>query len=141
MEPRFGGTPVLLSGMTCLICSGKCVKNGRWPNGGQRWKCKSCRKWYSDELHPIPGFYLRPGQIVTLKRNFLYGISVQATVAEYQYNDRTILKFFRYCHSIGMKRSHCPCGRPAGHRACCREMRQIHDHLTKRKGKRTCQLA
>jgi transposase-like protein len=43
--------------MECMLCAGKCVKNGKTKELTQRYKCKQCGKTFMEKYYASVGVY------------------------------------------------------------------------------------
>ena len=65
--------------MTCHNCNTLCKKFGKHRNGLQRFRCKQCRKTFTeDHANPLGGMYLPPEKATSILQLLLEGMSVRS---------------------------------------------------------------
>ncbi len=79
--------------MTCHNCQTACKRFGRHRNGLQRFRCRSCRKTFTEEHEkPLDEMRLAPDRAVTALQLLLEGMSVRSVERVTEIHRDTILK-------------------------------------------------
>ncbi len=79
--------------MTCHNCQTACKRFGRHRNGLQRFRCRSCRKTFTEEHEkPLDEMRLAPDRAVTALQLLLEGMSVRGVERVTEIHRDTILK-------------------------------------------------
>lgn len=79
--------------MTCHNCEAKATKHGKTSKGLQRFKCKTCKKTFTDTSDkPLDNMYLPIEKAVLCLNMLLEGMSIRATQRITGVEKKTILK-------------------------------------------------
>lgn len=79
--------------MTCHNCQAACKRFGRHRNGLQRFRCRSCRKTFTEEHEkPLDEMRLAPDRAITALQLLLEGMSVRSVERVTEIHRDTILK-------------------------------------------------
>ena len=78
--------------MTCPACSGAVWKHGRNRNGTQRYRCKPCRKTFSEKRWSVGNIYLPKDKVLIIATLLVEGCSIRSAERTTGIHRNTICK-------------------------------------------------